>query len=142
MNEKIFQALLAPRYWSGVKTSKNTVKRFKRREERKIRQKKILFFYFMAEVKRNVEGNIHLAFYIVVLVHLKQYFTLESVLPRHEENLCQWRRKSYSNDSHCSASTDNSLDVFVRLLASPYDFLLHCIRIYSVLFRSMQRIFP
>lgn len=46
----------------------------------------MVFLYFMAEVKRNVEGNIHLAF-ILFSRFSQQNFTLESIFLRHKKRV-------------------------------------------------------
>lgn len=95
MNEKtffascaLFTALALRSAWSGVKTSKDTVKYFQEAKKREKRKTKRIFpssFILWLGVKSNVEGNIHLAFVLFLLSVFKQNFTLESVFLRHKQ---------------------------------------------------------
>lgn len=100
--KRFFQALFFPVWLKWCENKQDTEKRFFWEAKRKIRQKKekdlllSFFFYLMAEVKRNVEGNIHLAFHIVyslllmLLLLLQLNFTLESFTAS-STFLQQWR---------------------------------------------------
>lgn len=92
----------------------------------------------MAEVKRNVEGNIHLAFHIVLFL-LKQNFTLESVF-QVPTTVSQRRRTNKSHSNRSLSVGTNCTAIFTTTLG--VCLLLDSCIVFTPLSVCMQRIFP